>query len=157
MTPPSAARNAPSAKTPIETVGTRMPTPCAISASSTAARIIAPTRVRSSASHSAAPDERGQSQDEEPIARKAQLADREHARERGGQRERVGIAAPDQQGQILKDEREADRHQHLAEGLVGQAAQEEPLHADADERDRHRPAQQGQGKLPVRQITERPM
>jgi len=55
MPPPSAASSAPSANTPSDTVGTRMPTPCAISASSTAARIIAPTRVRSSASHSSAP------------------------------------------------------------------------------------------------------
>ena len=55
MTPPSAASPAPSANTPSEARGTLMPTPPAISASSTAARITAPMRVRSSTSQSAAP------------------------------------------------------------------------------------------------------
>src|SRR5262249_7439207 len=53
--PPSAASPAPSANTSSDTTGTLMPTPWAISASSTAARMIAPVRVPSSASHSAAP------------------------------------------------------------------------------------------------------
>ena len=55
ITPPSAASAAPSPKTNSDTRGTLMPTPPAISASSTAARIIAPTRVRSIASQSASP------------------------------------------------------------------------------------------------------
>ena len=55
VTPPSAARNAPSAKTNIETRLVSMPTPRAICASSTVARTAAPMRVRSIASHSATP------------------------------------------------------------------------------------------------------
>ena len=47
ITPPSAARNAPSAKMNIDTREVSMPTPRAISASSTVARTIAPMRVRS--------------------------------------------------------------------------------------------------------------
>ena len=75
MTPPSAASTAPSAKTASDTRGTLIPTPCAISASSTAARIIAPTRVRSSTSQSAGADDGGQRQDEEAIAGETELAD----------------------------------------------------------------------------------
>ena len=54
-TPPSAARNAPSAKTPADTSGTLIPTPCAISASSTVARMLAPARVLSRKTHNTIP------------------------------------------------------------------------------------------------------
>jgi hypothetical protein len=50
-TPATAASAAPRANTPTEMAETSMPTPRAISASSTAARIRAPTRVRSTTSH----------------------------------------------------------------------------------------------------------
>ena len=55
MTPPSAARNAPSAKIIIEMREVSMPTPRAICASSTVARTCAPIRVFSITSHSTRP------------------------------------------------------------------------------------------------------
>jgi len=55
ITPPSAARNAPSAKISIEMREVSMPTPRAICASSTVARTAAPSLVFSMASHSTRP------------------------------------------------------------------------------------------------------
>ena len=54
MTPAKPASHAPRQKTIVKSRETRMPTTRAIGASSTPARIIAPSRVRSSNAHSAA-------------------------------------------------------------------------------------------------------
>ena len=53
MMPANPAKPAPSAKTMVKSCETRMPTTRAICGSSTPARIMAPSRVRSSISHSA--------------------------------------------------------------------------------------------------------
>jgi len=66
--------------------------------------------------------------DEDAVAREAQRADGDDALQRRGDGDRVRIAAPDQQREVLEDERESDRHEDLAERLAGQALQEEPLH-----------------------------
>ena len=55
ITPPNAARNAPSAKMNMEMREVSMPTPRAICASSTVARTAAPMRVFSMTSQSASP------------------------------------------------------------------------------------------------------
>jgi hypothetical protein len=47
----------------------------------------------------------------------------------------VRIAAPDHQRQVLEDQREPHRRQHLAELLPAQALQERVPLRDADERD----------------------
>ena len=134
-----------------------MPTPPAISASSTAARITAPMRVRSSSE----PEHRGHHardhDEEETIGRESDRRRSGRCRESsGGHRDGVGIAAPDEERQVLEDEGEADRHQHLAQRLAPEAAEEEPLHAHADERDGHRAAEQGQREAPVRSTTVSP-
>ena len=142
MTPPSAARPAPSAKTPARRVGTLMPTPRGH------------LRRRPRPRGSCAPDARARSSSEPQRASRPTHATatmnsavdrerrcREPRRSRcsvAGDRGSVGIAAPDQQREVLEDQ--------SAKPIVIstwpsvwplEAPQEEALHAHADERDGH--------------------
>ena len=82
--------------------------------------------------------------DEDAIAREAQRTHRDDPLQRRRHRDRVRVAAPDQQRDVLEDEREPDRHQDLPERLAGQATQEHALHHDADEREREGAARECQ-------------
>ena len=79
------------------------------------------------------------------------------AGQHGRDRDRVRIAAPEHQGEVLEDEGEAHRGQHLAQLLAAQALEERVPLADADERDgERRPARSREDRsCPVRQMTVR--
>ena len=105
-----------------------MPTTRAIAGSSTPARIIAPSRVQSSSSHSATAIDDGDEDDREPIDRERHAAAwRSRRASAAGVGDRDRIAGPDHQAEIGDHERQAERHQHLRELVAGKAAQQEAL------------------------------
>src|SRR4030095_2527343 len=58
------------------------------------------------------------------------------AGEYGGDRDHVRVTAPEHQGQILEDEREPHRGEHLAQLLSAETLEERVPLRDADQRDR---------------------
>src|SRR5262249_13830827 len=75
----------------------------------------------------------GDRDDENSIRWKRQAARAHRAGQHRWRGNRVGVTAPDEERQVLEDQREADGHQHLAQGLAGQAPQEQALHPDPDQ------------------------
>jgi len=69
------------------------------------------------------------------------------AGQRGRNRDRVRVAAPDHEGQILEDQGEAHGREHLAELLPGQALEERIPLRDADQRDGERAHDEGEPEL----------
>src|SRR5688572_444424 len=106
-----------------------MPTPRAISASSTAARTMAPMRVFSMVSHNAS-----------PIAAAIEIMKMRYT----GRREIQMIAAPDIERELLEEECKADGEQDLAQRVESERAQEYPLHQHADCRQHQRGNRKGE-------------
>ena len=117
----------------VKSCETRMPTTRAMSGSSTPARIMAPSRVRSSSSQSATREDHGDDDDGEPVERKHRR--RRPARSRRGRRrlDVDRIAAPHHQAEIGGHERQAERDQHLRQRLARQLPQQQALDQRAEE------------------------
>ena len=90
-----------------------MPTPRAICASSTVARMVAPSRVFSMTSHSVSPMHDGDADHEDAVERQVQAVDHDGLREHRRRIDVERIAGPDIKRGLLEQEREADGQQHL--------------------------------------------
>src|SRR4029450_10097298 len=80
-------------------------------------------------------NEQGDGDNEDPIDREGELPDHVRSREQRRHRDRVGIATPEHERQVLEDEGEAHRGQHLPQLLAAQPLEERVPLGDADERD----------------------
>ncbi len=100
-----------------------MPTPRAISASSTAARIMAPIRVRSTTSHRTTATAAGHRDDEDPVDGEEEHAELVSSREQRRHPDVIGIAAPDQQREVLEDQGQPHGGEHLSQLLPAQPLQ----------------------------------
>ena len=118
----------------VKSCDTRMPTTRAICGSSTPARIMAPSRVRSSMSQSAIANTTAMSDDRQTIERRRRGADADEAAKPRRRRHRDRIAAPGHQAKIGDHEGDAERHQHLRQLLAGEPTQQQPLHQRAEHR-----------------------
>ena len=150
MTPEKPASAPPIAKTATNSRRTLTPVTDSIARSSTPARIIMPSRVLLSVSQSPTPIDDGGGQHDQPIERIAHRHDlaarfdrgddrrRDGAVEPFGNRELIGLAAPDREHQIGGDDGNADRDQGLAQFVAGEALKHEYLQQRADQREHER-------------------
>ena len=130
--PPSAAMPLPKAKVSVNSRSTLMPTDWAMRRLSTAARICAPSSVRSNTSHSSAMNRRPDQDQEDAIGREGAKAEVDRPLEPVRQPHRHRRRAVDEGHRRGRHEHEPDRQHHLVElGRVVEARVEQPLEHDA--------------------------